>query len=264
MPKRIIIRGGEITEEKEEPIIEQVKHEEKLPLEGVAEEIEVSGAHLELENRELEEAEIDAEMTFDAIKKKIEEIRLREKVTQQKFRDQPDMGIAILKKILQKWDEMREEVRRNISEAVEKYRRLRTLLEQRFSKLEEELYFNQIELDTLRQLEEQGEPVSLSKKEELEKLIPTLMNKLTETDKKIKEVDSKIEYLKKIADNIYESTAYKDVALKLFEEMASLLQERRGEDAVPVLRTQIDTIAQREGIPREYATIYVWRKLKKY
>ncbi|MEM4007273.1 MAG: hypothetical protein QXT92_06385, partial [Nitrososphaerota archaeon] len=66
MPKRIIIRGGEITEEKEEPIIEQVKHEEKLPLEGVAEEIEVSGEHLELENRELEEAEIDAEMTFDA------------------------------------------------------------------------------------------------------------------------------------------------------------------------------------------------------
>lgn len=264
MPKRIIIKGGEVAEEKEgeeTPIIEPVKVEGKI--EASIEEISlVKPVSLE-EDKEISEAEIDAETASDALKKRVEEVKTREKVTQVKFRDQPDMSIAILKKILQKWDQLREEVRKNVAETIEKYRRLKVMYEARFSKLEEELYFNQIELDTLRELEEQGEPISVSKKEELEKMVPELIKEIAKTDEKLKEIDARMEQLKRMGDNIYEVTAYKELAAKLFEEMAAIVQERRGDEALPALRAQIDSIAQREGIPREYATIYVWKKLKR-
>ncbi|MEM1584288.1 MAG: hypothetical protein QXF28_05170 [Nitrososphaerota archaeon] len=268
MPKRIIIKGGEVAEEKEVPIIEPVKVEEKTESMKIAEttieeEISLVKTPTIEEDKEISEAEIDAETAFEALKKKIEEVRTREKVTQQKFKDQPDMSIAILKKILQKWDALREEIRKSVAETIEKYRRLKVLYEARFSRLEEELYFNQIELDTLRELEEQGEPISISKKEELEKMVPELAKELAKTDEKLKEIDVKIEQLRKMSDNIYEVTAYKDLAAKLFEELATILQERRGEEALPALRAQIDSIAQREGISREYSTIYVWKKLRK-
>ncbi len=264
MPKRIIIKGGEVTEEKvekETPIIEPVRIEEKI--ETPVEEISIVKPVSLEEDKEISEAEIDAETAFDALKKKIEEVKTREKVTQVKFRDQADMSIAILKKILQKWDQLRDEVRKSVAETIEKYRRLKVMYEARFSRLEEDLYFNQIELDTLRELEEQGEPISVSKKEELEKMVPELVKEIAKTDEKLKEIDARIEQLKKMSDNIYEVTAYKELATKLFEEMAAIVQERRGEEALPALRAQIDSIAQREGIPREYATIYVWKKLKK-
>jgi hypothetical protein len=267
MPKRIIIKSGEITEEKEAPVIEPVKTEEKTEdaksIEAAIEEVSIVKTPLLEEDREISEAEIDVETAFEALKKKIEEIKTREKVTQQKFRDQPDMSIAILKKILQKWDLLREEVRKGIAEVIDKCRRLKTMYEARFSRLEEELYFNQIELDTLRELEEQGEPISISKKEELERMVPELVKELAKTNEKYKEIDAKIEQLKRMNDNIYEVTAYKDLAVKLYEEMATIVQERRGEEALPALRAQIDSIAQREGIPREYATIYVYKKLLK-
>ncbi|MEN2974844.1 MAG: hypothetical protein ABDH32_04610 [Candidatus Caldarchaeales archaeon] len=266
MPRRIIIKSREVEEEKETPKIEPIK-EEKDQDEKMVKTVEEDVFSIKTltieEDREISEAEIDAETSYDALKKKIEEIKTREKVTQQKFRDQPDMSIAILKKILQKWDALREEVRRNISEEIDRYRRLRALYESKFSRIEEELYFNQIELDTLRQLEEQGEPISVSKKEELEKMIPELVKELTNTDSKIKEIDSKMEHLKNMLNNIYDATSYKDLSIKLFDEMVSMVEGRLGDEAVPKLRAQVDSIAQREGIPREYATIYVWKKLKK-
>jgi len=267
MPKRIIIKGGEITEEKEAPVIEPVKTEEKTEdvksIKTAIEEVSIVKTPLLEEDREISETEIDVETAFEELKKKIEEIKTREKVTQQKFRDQPDMSVAILKKILQKWDLLREEVRKSITEVIDKCRRLKTMYEAKFSRLEEELYFNQIELDTLRELEERGEPISISKKEELEKMVPELVKELAKTDEKHKEIDAKIEELKRMNNNIYEVTAYKELAVKLFEEMATIVQERRGEEALPALRAQIDSIAQREGIPREYATIYVYKKLLK-
>jgi predicted patatin/cPLA2 family phospholipase len=239
------------------------KTEDAKSIEAAIEEVSIVKTPLLEEDREISEAEIDVETAFEALKKKIEEIKTREKVTQQKFRDQPDMSIAILKKILQKWDLLREEVRKGIAEVIDKCRRLKTMYEARFSRLEEELYFNQIELDTLRELEEQGEPISISKKEELERMVPELVKELAKTNEKYKEIDAKIEQLKRMNDNIYEVTAYKDLAVKLYEEMATIVQERRGEEALPALRAQIDSIAQREGIPREYATIYVYKKLLK-
>lgn len=262
MPKRVVIKSGGEEREKETPIIEPVEGEK--PAEQVeAEKTIVVEPTISQEDKELQEAEVDAETAYETVKKKIEEVRIREKVTQQKFRDQEDMGISILKKLLQKWDALREEVVNSITTTIERYRRFKALLEVRFSKLEEELYFNQIELDTLRQLEEQGEPISVSKKEELEQKVPELMKELANVNKRMEEIDERIAELQRTADNIYEATAYKDIASTLFKEMVETFQDRLGEDAEAKLRIQVDAIAQREGIPREYATIYVWKRLKR-
>ncbi len=261
MPKRIVIKGGprEEKEKQPEPEIEPVEEEKELP---EVTEIPESQAVSE-QDREIEEATINVEAAYETVMEKIEEVRIREKVTQQRFMEQEEMTLSILKKLLQKWDMFRDEALKSINDAIEGYNRLKALLESKFSTIEEELYFNQIELDTLRQLEEQGKPISVSKKEELEKKVPELRKSMAELNKKMEEIDGKIAELRHMADNIYEVTSYRELADKLLREMVDMYYDRLGEDAEVKLRTQIDTIAQREGIPREYATIYVWKRLRK-
>jgi len=257
MPKRVVIKDESEEEEEKEPVIEPVeeeKAEEALP----APEPSISE-----EGRAVEEDMVDAEAAYEVVINKIDEIKVREQVTQQRFLEHEEMGLPILKKLLQKWDALREELLKSIQEAISRYNSLKALLEERFSSIEEELYLNQIELDTLHQLEEQGKPISISKKEELEKLIPELRERLADLDKKIKEIDKKVEELRKMSDNVYEITAYKDLSEKLLSQMIEAYYDRLGEDTEPKLRSQIDVVAQREGIPREYAVIYIWKRLKK-
>lgn len=262
MPKRVVIKSRPSEEEKgEEPKIELVEEEEK-ELPEISEVSAPTPPEVSEQDREIEEATISVEAAYETVMEKIEEVKIREKVTQQRFMEQEEMSLSILKKLLQKWDAFREEAVKSIQEAIEGYSRLKSLLENKFSTLEEELYFNQIELDTLRQLEEQGKPISVSKKEELEEKIPQLRKMLAEINKKIEEIDGKVEELRRMADNIYEVTSYRELADKLLGEMVEMYYDRLGEDAEVKLRTQIDAIAQREGIPREYATIYVWKRLK--
>lgn len=175
------------------------------------------------------------------------------------------MSIGVLKKLLQRWDALREDLIKGIQDAIDRYNHLKTLLEQKFSEIEEELYFNQVELDTMHQLEEQGKPISVSKREELEKIVPELRERLAEIDGKIKEADKKIETLRRMADNVYETTSYRDLSEKLFDQIIEVLQGRfeNVDEARAKIRSQIELVAQREGIPREYAIIYLWRRLKK-
>lgn len=257
MPKRVIIKDSDV-EGEAEPVIEPM---EETPLELPTPEAEKGKP----EDRELETAIVDAEAAYELVVSKTEEIRVREQVTQKRFFESDEMNISVLKKLLQKWDAMRDELIKNIRDAIDRYNRLRNLFEQKFSLLEEELYVNQVELDTIYQLEEQGKPVSVSKKEELEKLIPELREKLVEITQKIKEIDVKIEQLRKMADNVYEITAYKEFSEKIFDQIVDALRHKYMgiEEARVKIRSQIEFLAQREGIPREYAAIYLWKRLKK-
>jgi len=260
MPKRVIIRDSD-AEGGPEPVIEPVEEVAEKPVDIAIPVTEERRS----EDRLLEEAEADAEAAYELVMSKAEEIRIREQVTQRRFMESPEMNTAILKKLLQKWDSMRDELIKAVNDAVERYRKLREVLDQIFSSVEEELYLNQVELDTMLQLEERGRPISISKKEELEKRIPELRSRLADLNKKIREVDDKINQLRRMGENIYESTSYRELADNLFQQIVEALQGRYGspEEARAKIRSQIDLIAQREGIPREYATIYVWRRLRK-
>jgi len=251
MPKRVVIKEpSEEGEEKGEPIIE---------IEGEVGEVTARPSISE-EERALEEASVEAEAAYETVMDKIDELKIRERVTQQRFMQHPDMTLSILKKLLQKWDALREDLIKNIQEAIDRYARLKSLLEERFSSIEEELYENQVELDVLHQREEQGKPISVSKKEELEDLIPALRERLAEIDKKIKEIEKRMEELRHIADNIYDVTSYKELSEKLLGQIVEAGYSRWGEEADTRVRYLIGEIAQREGIPREYATIYLWKQ----
>jgi hypothetical protein len=258
MPKRIIIKDSDL--EETEPVIEPVEEAEK-PEETSIEEAEIA------ERREdvmLEKAIADADAAYELVLGKIEEVKVREEVTQKKFLDDPGMSLAILKKLIQRWDSMREDLTRYIDDAIERYHKLAELLEERFSSIEEEVYFNQVELDTIMQLESQGKPISVSKKEEIESIIPRLRGEIAQLDKKVKEVNERIEELRKMRENVYEATSYKELADNIFTQIVNSLQTRyeSPEEATVKIRSQVEIIAQREGIPREYATLYLWKRLK--
>ena len=257
MPKRVVIKGPSDEEEegKKELIIEPVE-------ETVKEEVEEAVARPPISEKEriLEEASVEAEAAYETVMDKIDELKIREKVTQQRFMQHPDMTLSILKKLIQKWDTFREDLIKNIQEALEKYERLKSLLEERFSSIEEELYENQVELDVLHQREEQGKPISVSKKEELENVIPALREKMAEIDRKIKEIEKRMDELRHIADNIYDETSYKELSEKLLGQIIEAGYSRWDEEADMRVRYLIGEIAQREGIPREYATIYLWKQ----
>ncbi|RLG07757.1 MAG: hypothetical protein DRN68_04930 [Thaumarchaeota archaeon] len=258
MPKRVVIKGpSDEDEEKKELIIEPVEETVKEE----AKEVTVTPSISEKE-RVLEEASVEAEAAYETVMDKIDELKIREKVTQERFMQHPDMTLSILKKLLQKWDVLREDLIKNVHEALEKYGRLKSLLEERFSSIEEELYENQVELDVLHQREEQGKPISVSKKEELENLIPALREKMAEIDRKIKDIEKRMEELRHIADNVYDVTSYKELSEKLLGQIIEAGYNRWGEEADMRVRYLIGEIAQREGIPREYATIYLWKQWK--
>jgi len=256
MPKRVIIRDSDL--EEAEPVVE--------PVDEVVEEVsEEAAAEAERgAEAELEKATADAEAAYELVMGKVEEIKIREQVTQKKFLEDPGMSLGILKKLLQRWDSLRDELIGYINDAIEKHRRLRDVLEREFSGVEEELYFNQVELDTMIQLEAQGRPISVSKKEELESLVPKLRERLVELDKRIKEVDARIDELRRMSENVYDHTSYTDLMEAVFGQIVETLQGRYGsfEEARAKVRSQIELIAQREGIPKEYAVIYLWKRLK--
>jgi len=256
MPKRVIIRDSDL--EEAEPVVE--------PVDEVVEEVsEEAAAEAERgAEAELEKATADAEAAYELVMGKVEEIKIREQVTQKKFLEDPGMSLGILKKLLQRWDSLRDELIGYINDAIEKHRRLRDVLEREFSGVEEELYFNQVELDTMIQLETQGRPISVSKKEELENLVPKLRERLVELDKRIKEVDARIDELRRMSENVYDHTSYTDLMEAVFGQIVETLQGRYGsfEEARAKVRSQIELIAQREGIPKEYAVIYLWKRLK--
>ena len=256
MPKRVIIRDSDL--EEAEPVVE--------PVDEVVEEVsEEAAAEAERgAEAELEKATADAEAAYELVMGKVEEIKIREQVTQKKFLEDPGMSLGILKKLLQRWDSLRDELIGYINDAIEKHRRLRDVLEREFSGVEEELYFNQVELDTMIQLETQGRPISVSKKEELESLVPKLRERLVELDKRIKEVDARIDELRRMSENVYDHTSYTDLMEAVFGQIVETLQGRYGsfDEARAKVRSQIELIAQREGIPKEYAVIYLWKRLK--
>ena len=88
MPKRVVIKGPSDEEEegKKELIIEPVE-------ETVKEEVEEAVARPPISEKEriLEEASVEAEAAYETVMDKIDELKIREKVTQQRFMQHPDM-----------------------------------------------------------------------------------------------------------------------------------------------------------------------------
>lgn len=255
MPKKIVIKPIEEEEKKEEvkeikEEKEEVKEEEAIIVKEIKEEIK--------EGPELDEID----KAYKEIENKINEIKLRDHVFQKLVRDE-DIHPKIIKKILLKWNDLKSQVLEDAKRIREKLIVTKSLIEDEFSKTEEDLYLATIEVNTMElKFKEKGETKKVGKIEELEAKIPLLRQKLFQLRSKIKDIDEKINFLNDLPKRINELTTSTQIPSELYEELRKRYGAIYGDKWESILKGNIANIAESEGIPREYAVILVWKRLK--
>lgn len=254
MPKKIIIKPID-EETKEEKIEEEKKEEEKkgetIIVKEIKEEMKEESIGLEEINKAYEE-----------IENKINEIKLRDHVFQKLVRDE-DINPKVIKKILLKWNDLKNQVLDDAKRIREKLIVTKSMIEDEFSKTEEDLYLATIEVNTMEiRSKEKGETKKVGKIEELEAKIPLLRQKLFQIRSQIKEIDGKINFLNDLPKKINELTTSTQIPSEIYEELRKRYGAIYGDKWEGILKGNIANIAESEGIPKEYAIILVWKKLK--
>ena len=165
MPKKIVIKPIEEGKEEVKEVKEEVK-EEAIIVKEIKEEIK--------EAPELDEID----KAYKEIENKINEIKLRDHVFQKLVRDE-EIHPKVIKKILLKWSDLKNQVLEDAKRIREKLIVTKSLIEDEFSKTEEDLYLATIEVNTMElKSKEKGEIKKVGKIEELEVKIPLLRQKL--------------------------------------------------------------------------------------
>lgn len=254
MPKKIIIKPID-EETKEEKIEEEKKEEEKKEETIIVKEIK----------EEMKEESIGLEeinKAYEEIENKINEIKLRDHVFQKLVRDE-DINPKVIKKILLKWNDLKNQVLDDAKRIREKLIVTKSMIEDEFSKTEEDLYLATIEVNTMEiRSKEKGETKKVGKIEELEAKIPLLRQKLFQIRSQIKEIDGKINFLNDLPKKINELTTSTQIPSEIYEELRKRYGAIYGDKWEGILKGNIANIAESEGIPKEYAIILVWKKLK--
>lgn len=254
MPKKIIIKPIE-EEAKEEVKIEEEKKEETKEETIIVKEIKEEMKEETIELDEINKA-------YKEIENKINEIKLRDHVFQKLVRDE-DINPKVIKKILLKWNDLKNQVLDDAKRIREKLIVTKSLIEDEFSKTEEDLYLATIEVNTMEiKIKEKGEARKVGRIEELEAKIPLLRQKLFQTRSKMKELDEKINFLNDLPKRINELTIATQIPSEIYEELKTRYGAIYGDKWEGILKGNIANIAESEGIPKEYATILVWKKLK--
>lgn len=255
MPKKIVIKFKE--EDRKDESFESIPHTGP----------EASTTITLPENREALVSEVSEVRSFDDVMKdyesimsKIQDIKLREQIFQKMFMEQ-DISIPTVKKILSKWNEMRDELIKECEPLKEKLEALKSKLEADFSRIEADLYMSIVELDAIKHKEGQNIPVSQKEITDLETRITVLRQELSEKKKNIKELESKIKELTDLPKKIYALTSYTEIANKLYQELKERYGARFGPKPDEALQKSIEMMMQNEGIPREYAIILIWKRL---
>lgn len=198
---------------------------------------------------------------YDELMKEIERIKLSEKNFVTYCKNAEQLTPKLIKGILARFAEKRNAVLEKSVPVLEKLKTLREDIGSEFAKIEEELIWSSIELNTMQLEAGKGGGKNVGLKEELEARIPELRKKLAELRNRLKTVDDVIKQLTDLPKTIVDMTSNKEEAAKLLEEIKKKLMLTHGPRAEAFARAEIEKIAQQESIPREYATILLWRHL---
>lgn len=246
MPKRIVIR----TKEEEEKPNEA---EEYVPIIAPAQEVPVEESVRVREKQTLKEIEVASE---NGLKKgndayadllgRLDLVRRKDEEFQKTLKEQ-DVSLTAVKRILSRLNDVRANVVKDSTPLKDSLVAIKEKLEEAFSLIEENLYMASIDLNTI-ELEER-------EKQELEADKQLLRQKLFETKSKLRDVEAKIKDLEEMPRKIVSTTTSVSISTSIYEE----LLKKHPED---VLQRNIANIADAEKIPREYATIIVWKKLQ--
>ncbi|MEM1946668.1 MAG: hypothetical protein QW614_00895 [Candidatus Caldarchaeum sp.] len=172
-----------------------------------------------------------------------------------------DLRPQTIRSILSRMTEKRKEVLVRAEGVLEKLKSARDALGAEFAETEEELIWSSLELNTMQLEGEKSSEKNVGLKEELEARIPELRRKLTNLRNRLKTVDDMVKRLSDLPRTIAEMTSNKEEVSKLFEEVKKRYLLTHGPKGESVLRAEIERIAQQEAIPREYATLLLWRSV---
>ncbi|MEM2035626.1 MAG: hypothetical protein QXL42_05715, partial [Candidatus Caldarchaeum sp.] len=170
-----------------------------------------------------------------------------------------DLRPNLIRSILGRLSAKRNALLEKSAAVLESMKAVRDSLGSEFAEVEEELIWSSIELNTMQLEGSKADAVKVGLKEELEAKIPELRKKLTNLRNRLKMVEDVVKQLSELPRNIVELTTSKEDIAKLFEDAKKRYILTHGQRAEAVLRAEIDRVAQQEAIPREYATLLVWK-----
>jgi len=258
LPKKIVVK---ISGEKPKEVKEEIPAVE--PIEPVTAEPEQPPAQ---PPPTIQQAELSDEARLERALNEYE--RLQEAVQRQRLGDRKfqehcisqDIEPRIMRNILARFAEERKALVEKSREVLEYLNEAKNVLDSEFAKVEEELIWSSIELNTMQM--EPGRPdKSVGMREELEARIADLRKELPSLRNRIKALEEKIRELTEFPRTVQERTTDKEAIQKILEDAKKRYILIHGPRAEAMLRADIEKMAQAEGIPREYATILVWKKI---
>ncbi|MEM4190145.1 MAG: hypothetical protein QW544_06505, partial [Candidatus Caldarchaeum sp.] len=196
---------------------------------------------------------------YDEVMKEIDRLKILDKNFIEYCKKLEELRPQLIRSILSRLSQRRNAVLEKSANVLEKLKGAKDALGAEFAEVEEELIWSSIELNTMQLEGGRSEEKNVGLKEELEARIPELRKKLTSIRNRLKMVDDMVKQLTDLPRTIVEMTSNKDEVAKLFEDVKKRYILTHGPRAESVLRAEIERVAQQEAIPREYATLLVWK-----
>ena len=255
--KKIVIRIPSGKEREERPQATE-KEKEVVP---VIEPIQEAGESKEQQQQQEAEKEEKGEelaedvliesalKNYEAIKMRISYVRKKDMEFQKMCATQ-DVSPSTIREIVSRLNREREQIVNDSRRIVELLEQAKAQYEEKFSKVEVDLYWTRLEMSMGKT--EANEVETNAKITELEQQLVFLKNR-------IKEIDSMIKEILDLPKTVYKQSTYSELAKKLYEEMRRRYIMSRGDRGESLLSAEIQRIAESEQVPLEYATILLWR-----
>ncbi len=193
---------------------------------------------------------------FNELMSKINEIKNKDKTMQKVFHRQDFVDLRVVKKKLDELTNMKSEVLAGAGTIENLLNEAVAALESEMVRLEEQLFEKLVEIESMRDSEEKI-GVDKSIIDRLEQEADVIRENISSVNKRISDLQSKIEQLKSLPQSINELTTSDEVAEPLLKDLISRFKDETR------VNSAIEKVMQDESVPRQYAIIYLWKRLYK-
>jgi len=271
MPKKIVLRIRSETRKEAEQTAEPEPEQSQVNIEPMAEKavevietvepepvVEQAVQHPPKQTQEKADDLEEALKLYDEVMQEVQRLKKLDKNIILACIEK-DVRPQLIRRFMARLNEKRSKVVEISKSVLEMLKNAKDRLGAEFADVEEELIWSSIELNTMQLEGDKTDAKNVGLKEELEARIPELRKKLTSLRNRIKTVEDMIKQLSDLPKNIVDLTTNKDEVAKIYEDAKKRYILTHGQRAEAVLRAEIERVAQQEAIPREYATILVWK-----
>ncbi|MCS7117644.1 MAG: hypothetical protein NZ957_02510 [Thaumarchaeota archaeon] len=198
-----------------------------------------------------------AKVRYDELLVKLEDLRTRDKSIQRVFVEKyPTPNLTVVKKKLSELEAERSRILAGVGEIEASIQQAINELDSVISELEQVLFDKSVDLEYLYEARSSGKGDSQGPVAELEAECNRIRGEIARIMSLRGELTQKLEVLRNLPNSIYKFTTYGDLApeyLKKLKESKPLDESK--------LQHAITRVVQDEQVPREYAILYLYKKL---